>query len=91
VRFIEVKGRANSGEIALTANEYKTAVRLGNDYWLYAVLHCATDPTINVLRNPAQLDWQPIVKIEHYLLNVESVKKPVMLRESTLPYETGEK
>lgn len=87
VRFIEVKGRANSGEIALTANEYKTAVRLGNDYWLYAVLHCATNPTINVLRNPAQLDWQPIVKIEHYLLNVESVKKPVMLREKGIKYE----
>ena len=29
VRFIEVKGRAGVGEIALTANEYKTAERLG--------------------------------------------------------------
>jgi len=28
-RFIEVKGRAAVGEIALTANEYKTALRLG--------------------------------------------------------------
>jgi superfamily II DNA or RNA helicase len=31
VRFIEVKGRAKVGEIALTANEYKTAVRLKGD------------------------------------------------------------
>jgi len=28
VRFIEVKGRATVGEIALTMNEYKTAERL---------------------------------------------------------------
>ncbi|HSE37697.1 MAG TPA: DEAD/DEAH box helicase family protein, partial [Blastocatellia bacterium] len=34
-RFIEVKGRAGVGEIALTANEYKTAQSLGDDYWLY--------------------------------------------------------
>jgi hypothetical protein len=30
-RFIEVKGRAAVGEIALTANEYKTAQRLSDD------------------------------------------------------------
>ena len=40
VRFIEVKGRAGVGEIALTANEYKTAGRLKADYWLYAVFNC---------------------------------------------------
>ncbi len=40
VRFIEVKGRAGVGEIALTANEYKTAGRLKSDYWLYAVFNC---------------------------------------------------
>src|SRR5208337_2921910 len=32
VRFIEVKGRAGVGEIALPANEYKTAQRLKSDY-----------------------------------------------------------
>ena len=34
VRFIEVKGRAGVGEIALTSNEYRTAERLKKDYWL---------------------------------------------------------
>ncbi len=38
VRFIEVKGRSAVGEVALTTNEYKTAERLKNDYWLTAVL-----------------------------------------------------
>ena len=44
VRFIEVKGRATSGEIALTTNEYKTAARLGNEYWLYACLQLRHKP-----------------------------------------------
>ena len=59
VRFIEVKGRADTGEIALTSNEYNTAKRLKKDYWLYIVFHCATTPSLNTIRDPAQLDWQP--------------------------------
>ena len=82
VRFIEVKGRAHTGEIALTSNEYKTAQRLGNDYWLYVVFRCATpNPTIHILRNPATLDWQPVVKVEHYRLQADSIERPVELRE----------
>jgi len=88
VRFIEVKGRANRGEIALTSNEYRTAQRLANDYWLYVVFQCATpNPTVNTLRNPATLDWQPIVKVEHYRLKVDSIRKPIDLREEWSPYE----
>lgn len=89
VRFIEVKGRAHTGEIALTSNEYKTAQRLGRDFFLYVVFHCATpEPSLNILRDPSKLDWQPIVKVEHYLLNAGSVTKPVTLRED--PTEFGE-
>jgi predicted GIY-YIG superfamily endonuclease len=89
VRFIEVKGRAHTGEIALTSNEYKTAQRLANDYWLYVVFHCATpNPTVNILRNPATLDWQPIVKVEHYRLKADSIRQPVELREDRAAYRT---
>ncbi|OQC12431.1 MAG: RNA polymerase-associated protein RapA [Lentisphaerae bacterium ADurb.Bin082] len=68
VRFIEVKGRSAIGEVALTTNEYKTAERLKNDYWLYVVYNCAAEPKVHPLRNPAQYQWSPVVKIEHYLL-----------------------
>lgn len=88
VRFIEVKGRAHVGEVALTTNEYRTAQRLANDFWLYVVFQCASDkPSINILRNPATLDWQPIVKIEHYRLKVDSIKHPVDLRQDTGQYK----
>ncbi|MGH7782476.1 MAG: protein NO VEIN domain-containing protein, partial [Candidatus Binatia bacterium] len=74
VRFIEVKGRAAVGEVALTTNEYKTAQRLKKDYWLYIVFNCASKPELNVIQHPAELDWKPIVKIEHYRLNMNSLR-----------------
>ncbi len=86
VRFIEVKGRAFRGEIALTSNEYKTAQRLRRDYWLYVVTNCASEPSLNILRDPAQLDWQPIVKVEHYKLRLDSPEHPVVLREEPPPF-----
>ena len=88
VRFIEVKGRADTGEIALTANEYNTAKRLKQDYWLYVVFHCATHPTLNSLRDPATLDWQPVTKIEQYRLRQDSIPHPVELKEDSPPYRT---
>ena len=87
VRFIEVKGRSHMGDIALTSNEYNTAKRLRQDYWLYVVFHCATPaPSLNILRDPSTLDWQPIVKVEHYRLNVNSARSPVELKEDAPPY-----
>jgi hypothetical protein len=89
VRFIEVKGRADTGDIALTSNEYNTAKRLKKDYWLYVVFHCATKPSLNILRDPSTLDWQPIVKVEHYRLRQDSIKHPVELKEDATLYRTG--
>ena len=66
VRFIEVKGRGAVGELALSANEYKTAERLKKDYWLYAVFNCASRPEIHVVQDPVRLGWEPIVRVEHY-------------------------
>ncbi|MBM0106504.1 DUF3883 domain-containing protein [Steroidobacter sp. S1-65] len=72
-RFIEVKGRAGTGEIALTANEYRTAQRLGEDYWLYVVFDCATTPRLQKIQNPAQLNWKPVVRVEHYHVTADAI------------------
>ena len=66
LRFIEVKGRARVGEVALSTNEYKTAERLRQDYWLYVVFQCANNPAVTPSQDPIQLGWEPLVKIEHY-------------------------
>src|SRR6266849_4965629 len=71
-RFIEVKGRAAVGEIALTANEYKTAQRLGDDYWLYVVFNCASQPQVTLIQNPARFDWEPLSKIDCYRIGAET-------------------
>ena len=68
VRFIEVKGRAEVGEIALSANEYKTAERLRRDYWLYAVFNCGSRPEVHPIQDPARLGWEPVMSVEHYRL-----------------------
>lgn len=73
VRFIEVKGRASVGEIALTSNEYKTAERLRQDYWLYVVFDCATEPKIHLVQDPARLGWKPVVTVAHYHVGAEQI------------------
>jgi superfamily II DNA or RNA helicase len=73
VRFIEVKGRAAVGEVALSDNEYKTADRLKKDYWLYVVFNCGTEPEVHLINDPARLGWQPVVQVAHYHLGSKAI------------------
>ena len=41
-RAIEVKGRAGSGNVHVSENEWARACNLRDDYWLYVVFDCAT-------------------------------------------------
>lgn len=41
-RAIEVKGRANTGDVEVTSNEWARAANLRDEYWLYAVYDCAS-------------------------------------------------
>ncbi len=75
VRFIEVKGRATSGPIVLTPNEYKTASRLRKDYWLYVVFDCATKPRLVSIQDPSCLEWQAVTKIEYYKLSPDAMER----------------
>ena len=52
-RYIEVKGRAGDGGVALTPNEWIKAQRFGADYWLYVVVHCKTHPQLYLIQDPA--------------------------------------
>ena len=73
VRFIEVKGRSQVGEVALSANEYRTAQRLGADFWLYVVFCCASAPELHIIQDPARLGWKPVVKVEQYHLGAKDI------------------
>ena len=73
VRFIEVKGRAGIGEVALSSNEYKTAERLKNDYWLYVVYNCGDEPEVRTFQDPVKLGWKAVTTVEHYYLGHEII------------------
>jgi hypothetical protein len=73
VRFIEVKGRAAIGDIALSANEYKTALSLGDEYWLYVVFNCGSKPVVLPVQNPARLDWEALSKVDCYRIKADSL------------------
>jgi superfamily II DNA or RNA helicase len=48
-RAIEVKGRAETGDVEVSANEWAKACNLRQGYWLYAVYDCAS-PTPRLVR-----------------------------------------
>lgn len=54
VRYIEVKARATTGEIALTPNEWFMAKRFKDKYWLYVVENAVMNPTLYIINNPAE-------------------------------------
>jgi hypothetical protein len=73
VRFIEVKGRAGVGEVALSSNEYKTAERLKRDYWLYVVFNCASRLDLHDIQDPARLGWKVVMAVAHYHVDAAAV------------------
>jgi len=81
-RYIEVKARAGVGRVALTQNEWFTAQRLGDDYYLYAVMNAASDrPDLYVVRNPAarlQPEEQHQVR---YLVPAEAIQSIAEMEE----------
>jgi len=52
-RFIEVKGRAESGPIVLTGAEVDKLCQLGLRAWLYIVTFCKSDqPRLRIIQDP---------------------------------------
>jgi hypothetical protein len=68
-RYIEVKGRAAGGGVALTPNEWIKAQRFGKDYWLYVVVNCKTKPELYLIQDPAaKLRPTEEVSVVRYLI-----------------------
>jgi len=61
-RHIEVKSFLTTGDPSMTSNEWDTARRYGNNYWLYVVEHSTTLPKIHTIQNPYSLYKNTIVR-----------------------------
>jgi len=75
--------RSGVGEVALSRNEYDTAVRLGADYRLYVVYDCATDPRLHIVQDPARLGWQAVTVVEHYRVAAGAILGAAVTGEAT--------
>ncbi len=75
LRLIEVKGiGAASGTVLLTPNEHRVAQDRRDCYWLYVVTNCGGDtPKLMDIKDPAQLPWGEIVKVQHYAIRVQDI------------------
>jgi len=73
-RYIEVKGRAGSGSVALTPNEWFKAKRFGSDFFLYVVLNTSTNPELYRIQDPAST-ISPEEQIEvRYVVNLKTIR-----------------
>ena len=52
-RYIEVKGWAGDGAVALTPNECIKAQRFCRDYGLYVAVNYSTKPLLDLIQDPA--------------------------------------
>jgi len=52
IRYIEVKARAETGDVVLTPNEWFKARRFKEDYWLYIVENALKKPVLYLIQNP---------------------------------------
>jgi hypothetical protein len=83
-RYIEVKGRAFLGGVALTPNEWIKAQRFGKDYWLYVVVNCKTKPELHLIQDPAsKLHATEEVSVVRYLIGQEDWRKAARPAGST--------
>lgn len=56
-------------------NEKRTAEARRDCYWLYAVSRCKLPegPRLITIKDPAQLEWDEIRKIDHYALSLKDL------------------
>jgi hypothetical protein len=40
------------------------------------------------VENPARFQWNEVIKIAHYWLEVNAMTRPMQIREQKAPYET---
>ena len=75
VRYIEVKTRAQIGDVALTQNEWFKAKRFEDDYYLYAVLNSALKPKLYIVRNPVEnLEVEQKVESVRYIIAFNEIE-----------------
>ena len=79
IRYIEVKAKAEEGNLILTPNEWMTAKQLRDKYWLYIVTNAAKEPVLQPpIQDPAsKLKPSNEIKIVRYVIGLDEWKRVV--------------
>lgn len=79
-RYIEVKARAKTGDIAITQNEMFKAHRFKDKYYLYVVSNAGTKPELQIIQNPAE-NLKDIKKIEsvRFIVSYDEIVKKKLI------------
>ena len=76
IRYIEVKSRAGKGDVAISPNEWLTAKKFGDDYYLYVVWNAKEKAKIllKIIRNPPK-NLSVVEKVEsvRYIATVDEI------------------
>jgi len=74
IRYIEVKARARTGAVRISANEWKKARHFGADFWLYIVTGAKTEtPELHRIQNPAgQFRMEEDILATGYIIQEEA-------------------
>ncbi len=57
-------------------------------FWLHVVTNCASAPELQEpIRDPARFPWHEVTKVAHYYLEVNALKQPMKVRESSGSYD----
>lgn len=74
IRYIEVKARAEIGDIALTQNEWFKAQRFKEDYYLYVVFNASIKPELYIIKHPTEnLKAEERIEIVRYIIDGHEV------------------
>lgn len=76
-RCVEVKGHTGGlGPIWLEQNEWAQALQRADDYWLYVVDDCGTNPTVRVrTQNPAAVYGSGAGRIQRFQIRLSQLKE----------------
>ncbi|MCX7845769.1 MAG: helicase-related protein [Dictyoglomaceae bacterium] len=82
IRYIEVKARAEEGNIVLTPNEWFKAQRFEDDYYLYVIYNAISKPELLIIQNPTKnLKAEEKIEIVRYILNEEEILRKGLREE----------
>jgi hypothetical protein len=74
LRLIEVKGiAAAAGAVMLSPHELEVAQDRRDCFWLYVVTNCGTQPTLQMIANPACLHWTEVSQVAHYRIDTRAL------------------